>query len=358
MKKICFFYTDITGTGGIEKMISIIGNELVKNKDYEINILSVREKNKVPFFFFDDRIRRETLKNNEKGGGILDTILLLRKYVKSKKIDILVVCNVASDIIAIPATRFTETRLISWEHFGFSDNISNKWIKQARGLATKFSDYIIVLTKNDEEEYRKKFNISKKVKIVQIYNPIENEDYNETIKNNKNILTIGHFAYVKGYDLLLEVAKNVLKKHEDWKWTIIGDGILKEEIIKKVKEYNLEKQIIIKSKIKDVSSYYKNSEIYVNTSRSEGFPVTVLEAKSYNLPIIAFRLPGITEMVENGENAILIDKYNIQDMQDKICDLIENNEKREIFSQNAKVDKKKFSKNEIINQWKDIINNI
>ena len=358
MKKICFFYSDITGTGGIEKMISIIGNKLVEEDEYKVNILSVKEKNSTPFFYFDNKIKIDALEKKEDNGNLLKIISLLRKYIKVNKIDILIVCNIATDIIAIPATRLSKVKVISWEHFGFDDNISNKRIELARFIATKFSDYIIVLTKDDEEKYKKNFHITKKVKLLQLYNPIEIQDYNDTIKDTKNILTIGHFTYVKGYDMLLEIAKVVLNRYKDWKWTIIGDGKLKEEFMKKIKEENLEKQIVIKSRVKNVSEYYKNSEIYVNTSRSEGFPITILEAKSYNLPIVAFKIPGINEMVRDGVNSMLANRYDIECMKKNICELINNKEKRISFSKNAKIDIDKFSLNTILEQWKKIIDNV
>ena len=82
--------------------------------------------------------------------------------------------------------------------------------------------------------------------------------------------------------------KDVLKKNPDYKWLILGDGEDKEKLENKIKEYNLEDKLILKGKVSNVEDYYKNSALYVMTSRFEGLPMTLLEAKNFKLPIVSF----------------------------------------------------------------------
>ena len=354
MKRICFLYTDITTTGGIEKCISVISNKLTEDERYDISVISLKKTASEPFFYFNEKINIEYI-NKKKAKSRIETIKKLREKLKDKKIDVLVTANVALDIVAIPAIFNTGIKLISWEHFGFDDSMSNKRIDLARKLATKFSDYIVTLTQYDMKKYKEKYHFFKKVKIEQIYNHIDNVNYRHLIKETKTILTIGHFLPVKGYDILINVAKNILANRKDWKWIIIGDGEEKQKFIEEIENNGLQEQIIVKSKIKNVGEYYKNSEIYVNTSRSEGFPLTVLEAKSYNLPVVAFEIPGLVELVEDKINGLLIQPYSEAEMQKALIELMENRDKRLQYSKNAQKDVQRFNIENIIKKWKKIL---
>lgn len=354
MTNICFIYTDITTTGGIEKSIAVIANELCKQPEYNVKILSIKRSYNKTFFYFDEKVKIDYI--NKKKNGIFNNIKDIRKYLKKNKIDIVVGANIAINITVIPALFFSKIKLISWEHFNFEDSVSNKYIKLARALTVIFSDYIVVLTKNDEKKYLDKYKFLKNTKIKQIYNPIPKKNYErEFINNSKEILTVGHFLPVKGYDLLLQVVKLVLKEETEWKWIIIGDGKYKDEFKKSIRESNLEERVIIKSKVKNVEDYYKNAEIYVNTSRSEGFALTILEAKAYKLPVIAFKIPSILELLKNSENDLLIEPYNVNSMKEKIIELIENQQKREICSYMPVNNEQKLQTEYIIEQWKKLL---
>lgn len=357
MKNICFIYSDITTTGGIEKSISVIANELCKINEYNISVLSIKQSSNKTFFDFDERVEIDYIyQNKDEKENIFKTVKKIRKYLKDNKIDVVIVANIAINIMAVPAILFSQIKLISWEHFSFDDETSNKHIKLARTLTVIFSNYIIVLTKCDEKRYLNKYKFLKSTKIKQIYNPIVQKNYEREFgKETKEILTIGHFLPVKGYDLLLQVVELVLKEKKEWKWIIIGDGKYEEEFKKKIRESNLEERVIIKSRVKHVEDYYKNAEIYVNTSRNEGFALTILEAKAYKLPVVSFRIPSILELLDNGENDLLIQSYNVNNMKEKIVELIENEQKRKEYSYMPVNNEKNLKINYIIEQWKNLL---
>ena len=57
MKRICFLYTDITTTGGIEKCISVISNKLTEDERYDISVISLKKTASEPFFYFNEKIK-------------------------------------------------------------------------------------------------------------------------------------------------------------------------------------------------------------------------------------------------------------------------------------------------------------
>lgn len=361
MVNVCFLSGDMSRTGGTERVLSIIANELSKKDDkFNIHILSITNESNSSYFALNKNIKTERILKNKDVNfkkHYFQVVKGIRQYIKKNKIDILIDVEVIASLFSIPATRFTKTKLISWEHFNFyEDNGSNLRV-YARKLVARFANCIITLTEQDKENYLNNLNI--KGKVDYIYNPIEkvnNCDYNI---DSKQIISVGRLTYQKGFDMLCEVAKDVLKDNPEWKWIILGDGEDKEKLESKIKEYNLQGKLILKGKVSNVEDYYKNSSLYVMTSRFEGLPMTLLEAKTYKLPIVSFNcLTGPSEIVKNNVNGLLINPENVEAMSNKLNILLKNENKLKEFSDNSEVDIEKFELKPILEKWDNILLNL
>lgn len=123
--------------------------------------------------------------------------------------------------------------------------------------------------------------------------------------NSTKILTIGRLEYQKGYDMLVKVAKLLKDNQIDYKWYIIGSGSLENEIKNKISKNNLESNIILLGTKKNPYKYLKNADIYVQTSRHEGYGIAIAEARVLNKPIVSTNLNCVTEQITNNSNGIL-----------------------------------------------------
>jgi glycosyltransferase involved in cell wall biosynthesis len=174
-------------------------------------------------------------------------------------------------------------------------------------------------------------------------------------------LSVGVVREIKGFDMLVDIAKIVFKKHPDWSWEIYGDqtSSYTVKIQEKINLYKLNKQLILKGLSQNIDAEYSKSAFIVMTSRMEGLPMVLLEAKAHNLPIVAFDIQtGPSDIVCDNQNGFLIEPYNIEKMAEKINLLIENDELRKQFSDNAVLDSEKFSPERIIEQWTSLLHNL
>lgn len=359
MKKICFLSGDMSRTGGTERVTAMIANELSKKPHYKVHILSVTNEQMSSFFelektVYHDSVLRQPTVNLKK--DYFKVVSGIRRYIKKYSIDILIEVDVICNLYTIPATRFTKTRIISWEHFNYYSNNGTKLRDFSRRLTAYFSDYVITLTKEDSENYQKYLKVKK---VENIYNPIlPNIEATYNI-DSKQIISVGMLRHIKGFDLLCEVAKDVLSKHPDWTWLIIGEGEDRVLLEQKIKEYHLEDRLILEGNQKEIEPYYRNSSLYVMTSRYEGLPMTLLEAKSYHLPIVSFNCPtGPSEIIEDGVNGYLVEANDCEKMIGKLNDLLDNPSQLQAFSQQAKNNIHKFELGEVIRKWEDIINQL
>ena len=357
MINVCFFSGDITRSGGTERVSTVIANELQKDKELSISFLSLWENHSELFYDIDKSIKRDVLYEKETTGihHFFGYIRRIRRFIKRNKIDILIDIDGILDMYSVPAMFRLKTKLISWEQFNYYQNPYVNYRKKTRKLAAKHADAIVVITKEDKGYYKQNLRI--KNKIEQIYNPITiNNNYSYYSIDSKTILSVGRITEQKGFDMLVEVAKEVFKTHPDWSWIIIGEGEDKEIIENKIKEYGLANNISIISNVKNIEDYYKKSAIYVMTSRYEGFGLVLTEAQEFHLPCISFKCPaGPSEIVDNNENGYLIDCFEIEDMIKAINKLIENETIRKEFSSKARKNSKIFDVQVIASQWSSLL---
>ncbi len=357
---ICFFSGDITRSGGTERVATIIANELCKNKEYNISIINLEERRDTAFFKIDNSIKIEKLydKLDRSLFHIIGIITKLKRYVKNNKIDILIDIDGILDIYSLPVKLFTKVKVISWEHFNYYQNPFVPYRKYSRRMAARWADAIVTLTEEDKEYYQD--NLKIKGEILAIHNPfVWNNVETKYNADSKIILSVGRLTYQKGFDILLEIAREVMPKADGWKWIILGEGEDREKLEEKIKEYGLEEKVILKGNVTDINDYYSKAGIFVMTSRFEGLPMTLLEAKTFDLPIVSFDCKtGPRELILDSINGYLIDEGNLDAMEKAIFDLIEDDKKRKLFSQNAGEDINKFDIKVIIDKWKKLIKEI
>lgn len=359
-KNICFYSGDITNSGGTERVAIIIANELNKFDEYNVSVLSLVEKEKEPFFALDESIPRYIIYDHVvRGithiGGIINRT---RKAIKKYNIDILIDIDGILEMYTIPTKLFTDVKIISWEHYNFYQHPVVPYRKYTRRMAARWADAIVTLTEEDKGYYTS--NLKVKCPIQCIYNPvIWKENTGSYDSNSKIILSAGRLTYQKGFDILIDVASLFLKDYPDWKWIVLGEGEEREMLEKKTKEKGLGKQLLFQGNVDNIDEYYAKAAMFVMTSRFEGLPMTLLETKPYKLPIVSFDCKtGPKELVQDGVNGYLIPEGKNERMANTIRKLMENQNVRKIFSENAIIDMERFDLEIIIEKWRHLLTKI
>lgn len=351
---ICFFSGDITRNGGTERVASIIANELACTSKYSVIFLSLVEQKNEPFYTISSEIKRYVLKHDRKwvspGGGYLIFIPLLRRFLKEKNIDILIDIDIVLDVLSLPAAVGLKTKVVSWEHFHYAFEQSVPYRKIIIKLSACFSDYIVTLTEHDKLDYQK--FLHRKKRIIAISNPLHMIPAETMDSKEKILITVGHLEYEKGIDMLIKIIPEVLIRHGDWRWYILGDGEYRKRLEEIQRQYMLEDRMVLTGAVKNVEEYLKRASIMVMTSRSEGFPMSILEARTCMVSCIAFDVPvGPSELIKHGTNGFLIPPFNLDQMKKKISQLIENHDLRERFSYAALEGLEKYKTEKIVKEW-------
>ena len=148
------------------------------------------------------------------------------------------------------------------------------------------------------------------------------QSYNDNYTGLR-ILTIGRLANLKGYDIALEGCKILKEKGVKFKWYSIGIGPLKEEIEKYIKDNNLENHFKLLGVKSNPYPFIKDCDIYVQTSKSEGFGIAIAEARMLNKPVVTTRFDAVYNQMKDRKNGLVVD-MNSQGIVNGILELINN----------------------------------
>ena len=215
-------------------------------------------------------------------------------------------------------------------------------------------DALVVLTDRDSEKYT--FIDRKKLFVIPNSMSFITNDICDI--NSKKILSVGRLSKQKGFDLLIDALAKIDIK-DDWEVNIVGEGEDKNKLINQIREKKLQKQVNILDTTDDIKSLFAASSFYVMSSRWEGLPMVLIEAKTYGLPIVSFDCPeGPSFVVRNGIDGYLVQPENTDELAKKIEMLMKDESLRERMCFESKKDSSRFHPEQIYLLWKDLLNKI
>lgn len=173
-----------------------------------------------------------------------------------------------------------------------------------------------------------------------------------------NFVTVGSLFHVKGYDILVEAFANIVNDNNNFRLTIVGDGNQRPLLQELINKYSLKSKVLLvgRKSRSEVADILANSDVYVSSSRNENFSVSVLEALSVGLPIVATVCGGIKECI-NDSNGLLVPTENIQLLGSAMLKISQNisNYNRESIAQDFE---NRFSTTSIVNKLVSIFETI
>lgn len=121
------------------------------------------------------------------------------------------------------------------------------------------------------------------------------------------ILTVGRFAWPKGYDIAVEACSILKKRGKHFKWFVLGKGNHEQQIREHVKRLQIQDDFIILGVRANPYPYYDQADIYVQTSRVEGFGLAIAESRMLNTPVVTTRFDAVYAQMVDGENGLVVD---------------------------------------------------
>ncbi|MCI8852342.1 MAG: glycosyltransferase [Lachnospiraceae bacterium] len=155
-------------------------------------------------------------------------------------------------------------------------------------------------------EYRDRIHLARNlVPVSRILRRAEEEkaeEYAQVPEGCLKLLTVGRLEEQKGYDLALQVCRKLLDQGDSFRWFVLGEGTQREKLLSQCRKLGLEQVLCFLGIRQNPYPYFKDCDIYIQTSRHEGYVTTVTEAKLFNLPIVCTDVSGAREQLRDEEN--------------------------------------------------------
>lgn len=354
MKKNILFVMQHLNGGGAEKvLIDILRNfnyelynvdlllifeEGVYLKDIpnEVNIISIIKSfilvKKVPGKV--QKLFTKYIKNNEMNN-------LYKKFVKKKyDVEIAFLEGISTKFVASSYNK--ESKKIAWVH---TDLLNNHWTDlYFKNLAEEINVYdkfekIVCVSEYAKRAFLKKFGDFKTADVI--YNALDINNIrnkaSEKLEANERftICSVGRLVPQKGFDRLINVAKMLKQEEINIKFQIIGRGSKEKELLKMIKEYKLQDSVNIVGFTKNPYKYINNCDVFVCSSRNEGFSLVVAEAIILNKTIISTRCAGPVELLNDGEFGIIVDNTEAE-LYNSIKQIYFDNDKIKYYEEKTK----------------------
>jgi glycosyltransferase involved in cell wall biosynthesis len=204
------------------------------------------------------------------------------------------------------------------------------------------ADTIIVLSESWRKGLIKDLKIDEN-KIDVLYNPCPKIVLKNNIQKTNTILYAGTIESRKGYKDLIIAFATIAENHPHWKLVFAGNGEINEGI-ELSKKLQIENQVVFKGWVSGVEKerLFREANIFCLPSYAEGFPMAVLDAWAYGLPVITTPVGGIPDVAKDGINMLLFNPGDTKTLSKKLVEMITDKSLSDTIS-NASVE---FSQNE------------
>jgi 1,2-diacylglycerol 3-alpha-glucosyltransferase len=200
--------------------------------------------------------------------------------------------------------------------------------------------------------------------VYRIFNGMEYEESDQKIllpfdrKGKLVIITVARMTKKKGIHNLMELAPSLLKKHKNLIFLMVGDGPLRETLEKKAEESGLSENFYFTGEVprKAVLEYLDQADIFALPSSDEAFGISILEAISKKVPVVAMNHSGVSDIIKNGVNGYLAN--NLTEFSSFLETLIENPDLRTSLAQEALKGLSNYDWNRIYEQTNQVYSKV
>ena len=382
--KLCFLMDSIFSIGGVQRVTAVIAKELAK--DYDVTVLTLDKPERkdlslyelkeadIKYQFFQypnvpawkdwcckaySYLFRKVLPQTKLTSDIYAHSSFpsekrngLSKALERGGYDVIVGVHAPLAIrLAACRRRLGNARLLGWIHnsyaalFGKGSTYIGPELRKHYEFQLAKLDKTIVLCNYDARQYHFPTQV--------IYNPLTLKPGEPSTGTSKKFLAVGRFSRLhKGFDLLIEAFHIFSQDNKEWTLDIVGEGPEENMYRQLIRKYGLEDRVTIHHFTNQIQPYYSEAQVYVLSSRWEGFGLVLVEAMAHGLPVISSDLPTSLEIM--GDFGMYFANGDVSEMAKRMAEATTLDWHRK--SGQALQIASRFNIETIITQWKQLIN--
>ncbi|MBL8205224.1 MAG: glycosyltransferase family 4 protein [Blastocatellia bacterium] len=348
--------------GGAERVGAAMANYWAERGD-EVTFVTFDPPQASPFYELSPRLRHVKLGlfsvSNNIAAGFKNNLRrwsALRSFFRTTKSDVIISIIGRSNVRVLLATIGFPIPVIVYEQTDPSrDSLSPFW-RTLRWIMYRRAQSIVVLT----QQFAQSFSPSLQKRLSVIPNPVVMVD---TVENKHRpateafrLIAVGRLEQEKGFDILLRALAKLSEPLPKWTLTILGEGSQRQYLESLCRQLHLENRISFPGAVKNVAEFLKQSDLFILSSKVEGFPLALCEAMTFGVPVVATDCAAsIREIVRDEIDGVIVPPESEEALGKAIAELISKPEKCTKMALSASTIIHKLSLPTIMSKWDKLL---
>jgi glycosyltransferase involved in cell wall biosynthesis len=368
--KILLFTNSLAG-GGTERVAAILANFWAR-QHWDVTVVTL-DPESADFYVLDPLVRRISINLSGESSNVLDAlqqnvrrVAALRRVIKQVRPDVaLSMMSTPNVLLAFASRGIPGVCAIGSEHcYPPHAPLGRIWSTLCSRMYGRLSA-VVALT-HECAEWIRTHSSAQRVSVIP--NPAVWPLPNNPPKimpnalcapGRKVLLAVGRLDVVKNYEVLIHAFSQLAGKYREWDLVILGEGPQRALLESAIRDKNLETRIFVPGIAGNVGEWYAHADLYVMTSRSEGFPMALAEALSHGLPAVSFDCDtGPRDIIRHGIDGLLVPPNDAAALVDALDRVMGDAALRQQFATRAHDARERFSIEKIGERWEELFRDL
>lgn len=344
--------------GGAERVITTLANHWA-GQGHSVNLLTTHDQGKAPHYNLSESVSFSSVDSHHKGvARQISIIQSLRRKIKFTQPHIVISFLNYTNILTLVACRGLACPVIVSERLDPRViSIGPAW-SLARRLTYRQTACLVAQTPTAAAL----FEHMAPGRVVVIPNPVATAvertqkpmDWGDD--SRPTIISVGRLQHQKGFDIAFKALKLLPPKYDSWRLIVLGEGKLRSELEQLRDDLGLQDRVMLPGRVTDPSPWLQNAQIFLMSSRSEGFPNALCEAMAAGLPVISTDCPsGPADIITPGVDGLLVPSEDSAAIANSLVQLMGSTELRIKLASAAPGICQRFSPESVLATWDDLI---
>lgn len=285
--------------GGAERVTANLANAWIE-RGWTVTVVTLTSKD-WDFYVLHSAVRRVALGLTSDSGNILQgawanlgRLAALRRVLRDEKPDVVLGMIATAAVLSIVASGGLACKVLACEHIHPPLSAAGKVWHRLRKYSYPYAARVVVLTDKSREWMQAHVpgcSLAVIPNAVPFPLPVSEPTLlpeRVTPRHQRIMLAVGRLSKQKGFDLLIEAFSELATTHADWDLVILGDGPERSDLEAQVEALGLGHRVKLPGRAGNMPDWYTRADLFVMSSRFEGFPLVLIEAMAHGCPAVSF----------------------------------------------------------------------
>lgn len=342
------------GAGGTEHVVNLVANHWVR-RGCTVTLITLEPPDAKPYYALDPKISIERLGLPPQraaklmaGVLVLKRIHRLRSAIRRSQPDFVLSFLTRTNVLTLLATTGLAVPVIVSERNNPALQPFGPIWKWAQRRLYPRAFGLVTMTKGALDYFPEKMRGRGWV----IANAVDLPGEWQKRRGNNILTAVGRLTRQKGFDLLIEAFARIATRHPEWKLVIWGEGDDRKSLEALRDALDLKDRVELPGVTQRPGLWVETADVFVLSSRYEGWGIVLLEAMAAGLPVVSFACEwGPSDMVKHGEDGILVPSNDVDALAEALSRMLGDGELRSRLATNAEASAKRYLPERILSQW-------